>query len=252
MASNPPGACCVIGVKHEGTPTGSMIKIGKIDAYVAEPEASKAQSGAAVLYLADVFGIWPNSKLVADQYAANGYLCVVPDLFNGDQLPPDGLSSGKIDVMKWFQEGSDGKNPHTPEAVDPIVAETLKWLKSEKGVSKIGASGYCFGAKYVARHIKNGINAGFFAHPSFVSEDELKAFNAPLSIAAAETDSIFTVELRQKSEEILKAKGDPYQINLYSQVEHGFAVRGDISNKVARFAKEQAFIQAITWFNTWL
>ena len=131
-----------------------MVKIGKIDAYVAEPKASEAHSGAAVLYLADVFGIWPNSKLIADQYAANGYLCVVPDLFNGDQLPEDGLSSGKIDVMKWLQEGSDGKNPHTPETVDPIVAETLKWLKSEKGATKIGASGYCFGAK-VCRHKPN-------------------------------------------------------------------------------------------------
>lgn len=49
--------------------------------------------------------------------------------------------------MKWLQQGSDGKNPHTPEAVDPIVAETLKWLKSEKGATRIGASGYCFGAK---------------------------------------------------------------------------------------------------------
>lgn len=104
----------------------------------------------------------------------------------------------------------------------------------------------------VARSVKNGIKAGFFAHPSFVSEDELKAFNVPLSIAAAETDTIFTNEMRHKSEEILREKGDPYQINLYSQVEHGFSVRGDMSKPEVRFAKEQAFIQAITWFNTWL
>lgn len=104
----------------------------------------------------------------------------------------------------------------------------------------------------VARSVKNGIKAGFFAHPSFVSEDELKAFNVPLSIAAAETDTIFTNEMRHKSEEILREKGDPYQINLYSQVEHGFSVRGDMSKPEVRFAKEQAFIQAITWYNTWL
>ena len=24
MASNPPGACCTVGVKHEGTPTGKL------------------------------------------------------------------------------------------------------------------------------------------------------------------------------------------------------------------------------------
>lgn len=28
MASNPPGKCCTIGVKHEGTPTGELKNIG--------------------------------------------------------------------------------------------------------------------------------------------------------------------------------------------------------------------------------
>ncbi len=51
---------------------------------------------------------------------------------------------------------------------------------------------------------------------------------------------------------ILAKKGDPYQINLYSQVEHGFAVRADLSQKHRRYAKEQAFLQAVTWFDNWL
>ncbi|KAJ1328026.1 dienelactone hydrolase family protein [Microdochium nivale] len=250
MASNPPGACCVVGVKHEGTPTGSDIKIGNFAAYIAEPEKSNA-NGAAILYVADVFGIWQNSKLVADQFAANGFLCVIPDLFNGDQLALDALTPS-FDIGKWIGGGSTGDNPHTPEIVDKIVVDSLNWIKSEKNISKIGAVGYCFGAKYVARNVKAGIKAGFFAHPSFVSEDELKAFNVPLSIAAAETDSIFPAELRHRSEVILQEKGDPYQINLYSSVEHGFAVRADTSSKQARFAKEAAFVQAVTWFNTWL
>lgn len=28
MASNPPGACCASGFKHEGTPTGELKDIG--------------------------------------------------------------------------------------------------------------------------------------------------------------------------------------------------------------------------------
>ena len=43
--------------------------------------------------------------------------------------------------------------------------------------------------QYVARHYKDGIDAGYMAHPSFVDEDELAGFKAPLSIAAAETDT---------------------------------------------------------------
>ena len=67
-----------------------------------------------------------------------------------------------------------------------------------------------------------------------------------------ETDAIFPAEKRHKSEEILQKTGQPYQINLYSGTEHGFAVRSDISKAVTRFAKEAAFMQAVAWFNQWL
>jgi len=68
----------------------------------------------------------------------------------------------------------------------------------------------------------------------------------------AESDYIFTVEKRHESEEILKGTGVPWQINLFSGVEHGFAARGDISKPVIKFAKEQAFYQAVQWFDRWL
>ncbi|KAK7754492.1 hypothetical protein SLS62_003512 [Diatrype stigma] len=236
-----------------GTPVGTSIKVGKHDAYLSTPGAdATANHGTekAVLILPDVIGIWQNSQLIADQFAANGYTTLIIDLFNGDPIPlnrPEGF-----DLWKWLANGSTGDNPHTAEAVDPIVEEAIKFLRQEKGVKKLGAVGYCFGAKYVARHYKDGIDAGYFAHPSFVEEDELAGFKAPLSISAAESDTIFTVEKRHKSEEILAKKGDPYQIYLYGQTEHGFAVRSDLSIAAQRYAKEQAFLQAVTWFDSWL
>lgn len=106
--------------------------------------------------------------------------------------------------------------------------------------------------QYVVRHYKSGIKVGYLAHPSFVTEEELAAIQGPLAISAAETDAIFPSDKRHKSEEILKDTGHPYQINLFSGVDHGFAVRGRQEEKVERFAKEQAFLQAVTWFDAWL
>lgn len=94
-----------------------------------------------------------------------------------------------------------------------------------------------------------GIDVGFIAHPSFVEESELSAIKGPLSIAAAETDQIFPTEKRHRSEEILVDTKQPYQITLFSGVVHGFSVRCDLSKKHEKFAKEQAFLQAVTWFN---
>lgn len=101
------------------------------------------------------------------------------------------------------------------------------------------------------RHLRpeaGKIDVGYTAHPSFVDADELRDIKGPLAISAAETDSIFPTEKRHESEVILKEVGYPYQINLYSGVEHGFAVRADLSNPVAKYAKESAFLQALQWF----
>jgi len=248
MASNPPSTCCTVGVKHEGQPVGKSTKIGSFDAYVSEPTGKTVHKDTAILFLPDVIGIWQNSQLMADQYAANGYYTVMPDLFNGDPLSlnrPDGF-----DFMAWLTKGSSGNNPHTTEAVDPIVEKSIKYLQ-EQGYKKIGAVGYCFGAKYVIRFMAKGkgIDVGYLAHPSFVEEEELAAIQGPVSISAAETDQIFPAEKRHKSETILVETKQPYQINLFSGVVHGFSVRCDLSKKHEKFAKEQAFLQAVQWFD---
>ncbi|POR32427.1 Endoplasmic reticulum membrane protein 65 [Tolypocladium paradoxum] len=250
MASHHPGKCCTVGTLFEGEPKGQTTTVdGKIDAYLATAPEATARADCGVLFVPDVIGIWQNSKLMADGFAAAGYTTLLVDLFNGDPVQlnrPDGF-----DLFAWLAHGSDGKNPHTAEYVDPIVVAGIRALR-DRGFKKIAAVGYCFGAKYVVRHYKDGIDVGFVAHPSFVDEDELAAIGGPLSIAAAETDTIFPADKRHRSEEILAKTGQPYQVNLYSGVVHGFAVRSKVEVQVERFAKEQAFRQAVTWFDEFL
>lgn len=132
--------------QRRGAPTGNSIKVaGKYDAYVAAPPADKKHEGVGLLYIPDVIGIWQNSQLMADQLAANGYLTLIIDVFNGDPIPLN--RPGTFDFMAWMTKGSTGDNPHTKEAVDPIVVEAIKTLKEQYGVKKLGALGYCFGAK---------------------------------------------------------------------------------------------------------
>ncbi|KAF9879658.1 dienelactone hydrolase [Colletotrichum karsti] len=249
MASHAPSTCCTIGSLHEGTHQGNLIQIdGNTDAYLAIPTTGEKPK-RAVLYIPDIIGIWQNSKLMADAFSQRGYVCLVLDIFNGDPAP---LNMPKdFDIMKWLNEGSNGSNPHTPDAIDPIVLSGIRYLKG-MGIEKIAAAGYCLGAKYVVRHYKSGVQCGFAAHPSFVESEELSAITGPLAIAAAELDDIFPAEKRHESERILTVSGQDYQINMFSGVAHGFAVRGDLKDERQRFAKEQAFHQAIAWFDRYL
>ncbi|RKK75240.1 hypothetical protein BFJ69_g7830 [Fusarium oxysporum] len=250
MASLPPAQCCSIGVKHDGEPVGKEFQIAsKWAVYYSAPKGEQHKD-VAILYLPDIFGIWQNSKLMADQFATCGYHCLVVDTFKGDAVPMP--RPADFNIMKWTTEGSDGKNPHTKKEVDPIVEAAIQFLKREHQVTKIGAVGYCFGGKYVVRHYKSGIDIGFIAHPAGVEEKELAAIKGPLSIAAAETDPIFPAEKRHKSEEILAKCGLPYQMTLYSGVNHGFAVRCDLTDKIQKYGKEQAFYQAVAWFDAHL
>lgn len=213
--------------------------------YFAYPEGKKATE-SAILLLTDVIGHKSiNAQLIADQFAANGYLTVMPDLFHGDAIPMN--RPADFDIGKW-------RPHHGPERVDPVIAEVIKEIKSTYGVRRIGGVGYCFGGKHLARFMApgKGIDVGYTAHPSFTTADELKGVAGPLSIAAAETDSIFPAEKRRESEDILKDMNIPYQMVLYSDVSHGFATRADISVRSQRFAKEAAFEQAVVWMNEWL
>ncbi|KKK24001.1 dienelactone hydrolase family protein, partial [Aspergillus ochraceoroseus] len=174
------------------------------------------------------------------------YLCVVPDLFRGDCRTLEQFESGNADLPSWLTN-------HQSAVVDPVVEASIKYLRQELGIKRIGAVGYCFGGKYTCRFLKPGkVDAGYTAHPSFITEEELASISGPLSIAAAEIDPIFTTALRHKSEEILIDTKQPWQINLYSGVSHGFAVRSDLSVPHFKFAKEQAFAQAISWFCQYL
>ena len=205
------------------------------------------------MLVTDVIGHkFANAQLLADQFAANGYLTVMPDIFAGDPVPmprPDGF-----DLQAWLAGQRRGGTPHDAAHTEPYVTAAVKYLREQHGCAKVGSVGYCFGAKYTVRGlgVTGGIDVGYVAHPSFVGEDELEAVKGPLSVAAAQTDEIFTAEKRHASEGLLAKAGQPWQINLYSGAEHGFAVRGDVSKKAVKFAKEQAFCQAIVWFDTWL
>ncbi|RAR13231.1 esterase/lipase [Stemphylium lycopersici] len=247
MTSNPPAACCTKGFKHEGQARGRMDHVGNVEAYVVEPQ--QTSNGYGIVYLTDVIGHkLVNAHLLADEYADNGYVVLMPDLFDGDGVPLN-YDHATFSFDKWtLGEFGANKTPHTPPVIDPIVDACIESLRKKYKCEKVALVGYCFGAKYVVRFLADSrVTVGFIAHPADIQREELEKVKRPLALAAAEIDYVWPTCLRHESEETLKNSGVDYQINLYSGVSHGFAVRCDLKQRVQKFAKESAMLQALHW-----
>ncbi|KAL3426366.1 dienelactone hydrolase [Phlyctema vagabunda] len=239
---------CIDGVLTGGNSTGKYKEIDGVNLYLAYPPKKKPE--VAILYLTDIFGVQlVNNRLLADSFALAGYLVVVPDLFEGDPVPADALSNpaSGFNLTAWSAI-------HTPAKTDAIINSTINSIRSNLGVSKIGGAGYCFGGKYVARFLApgKGLDAGFTAHPSSVVAAEWQGISKPLSIAFGALDASNTPAQRAAAEATFQGKNVTYQTTLYSNAEHGFAVRTDLSIPEKRFAQESAYFQAVRWFDAWL
>ncbi|KAL6451957.1 CPS1 Carboxypeptidase S [Candida maltosa Xu316] len=237
MASNPPGECCRQATFHEGTPIGTHQEIFGLDTYAVGDSSSRQ----IVVILTDVNGNRLNNVLlIADEISKYGYRVLIPDILQGNPITPDD------DLLEWLSR-------HTAEITAPIVDTFLKQVKETLNPEFLGGIGYCFGAKYAIQNLSSTgyLDSVAVAHPSFVSIEEVKAIKRPLIISAAEIDPIFPAELRHETEdELAKLEGVRYQVDLFSGVSHGFAVKGDIKDPIVRYAKEKALKDQLCFFET--
>lgn len=123
---------------------------------------------------------------LADSFARAGFLTVAPDMFNGDPAPED-LATPGFNATEWTLRNN-------PTVIDPILAKAVAYLQSQ-GITKIAATGYCFGGRYTFRLLApgKGVDAGFSAHPSLLEDGEIVGIVKPVAVAAAgELFSLFS------------------------------------------------------------
>ncbi|KAI0369105.1 alpha/beta-hydrolase [Pilatotrama ljubarskyi] len=239
---------CVKGVRHEGEPEGKIEQIGGVECYVATPKGEYSKE-KVVLFLSDGFGIpLVNNKLLVDDFARNGFRTIMPDLFQGDAIPSDALNRPDFDRAGWMAR-------HGPDSWKPVLDAVVASLRAE-GVTWIGTTGYCFGAPpawYLA--LKGESKVTVVAHPSRLQiPEDLEEYRdkakAPLLINSCETDQAFPQEAQAKADEILGGgKFAPgYERTYWEGCNHGFAVRGDMSNPKIKAGKEGAFDATVKFF----
>ncbi|KAI8935702.1 hypothetical protein NX059_007223 [Plenodomus lindquistii] len=235
-------------VRNAGEPVGQIKNVSGISIYHSYPPGTTTYP-KAIIHITDIFGLpLPENRLLADSLASNGYLVLLPDLFYGDAISLEEQEAG-LNLTEW-------RALHPPAAIDDVINKTLTYAREELGVERVGAVGYCFGGKYVPRWLRGGgegsVDAGFIAHPSFLTEEEIAGVKGGLSIAAGTLDASFNSTAKGRAESILNQNNVTFQSNLYAQAPHGFAVRVNQSIPAQAYAKQASFVQAVTWFDAWL
>ncbi|KAG7409842.1 Protein AIM2 [Fusarium oxysporum f. sp. rapae] len=218
--AKPSGSCCLKGTIHEGESRGTWETIADVETYISKPAPEKA-NGNILLYFPDD-PVWKHRK---DRHTQN----------------PD------FDYEAW-------KRKHTAFA-DVAVPEWVAAVKKSygKNTTKFACVGYCFGAPYVCNELKGDtVTVGAFAHPAFLKEHHFTELKKPLFLSCSEVDHTFDVPSRRRALDILQTNKKIFHYQVFSGVEHGFALRGDPKDPYQRWVKEQSLADIVAWFDYWL
>jgi carboxymethylenebutenolidase len=205
---------------------GSFIEVaahdgGRFNAYVARPVQG---SGPGLVLLQEIFGINDYMKSMADRFAEEGYVVLVPDLFW--RIKP-GIVLG--------YEGDDLKQAYdcfsrfdTDRAIDDIAATlaALRALPEHKG--KVGTVGYCLGGKLAylaATRTDVDCAVSYYGVGIDAHLDEAANLRCPLMLHYAENDAYCPADARERIGTAL-AKRPHVDAYLYPGCDHAFASPG--------------------------
>ncbi|KAJ4833813.1 hypothetical protein Tsubulata_038283 [Turnera subulata] len=229
-----PQCCANPPTMIPGYGDGSVIELGGVMAYVTAP----SPSNPAILLAHDVFGFEaPKLRKLADSVAAAGFYVVVPDLFRGKPfVPKDGAG-----MSAWMK--SMNREEANEDAKSVITALRMK------GISAIGAAGFCFGAKAVVELAKSSyVEAVVLLHPSFITVDDIKEVRVPIAVLGAEIDQHCPPARVKQFEQVLSAKSeiDSY-VKVFPGVAHGWSIRYEDGDEQAVRNAEEAQKEMLDW-----
>src|SRR5437899_2191674 len=154
-------------------------------AYRAEPEGTPK---GAVVVVQDCFGLDPQIRKLADEFASLGYLAIAPSLF--DSIQPDvALGHDEDGVAKGReltqQVGTDRAIGDIQEAVDAV-----------KSAGKVSIVGYGWGAylAYVSANRINGVACAVGYYGGGIVEDYREKRKVPTLLHFGENDPLIPSE----------------------------------------------------------
>lgn len=149
---------------------------GETTAYVAMPDQTDENTRAVIL-IHEWWGLADHIKDIAGRYAADGFICIAPDLYRGT-VTDDADEASKLMHDLALEDGLD------------TIKNSITKARETYGVRHFGITGYCMGGTFALRAAceLDGISAAVPFYGDIPEEDVLRKLKAPVMFISGTKD----------------------------------------------------------------
>ena len=192
-----------------------------VSGYLAEPEGTPR---AGVVVIQEWWGLNDDIRGIADRYAAEGYLAFAPDVYHGElATEPDEARKLAMALERDL----------AAREIDAII----DWLKSERGVAKVGCTGFCMGGGLtLATAIRpgSGVDAAHVYYGGGMpGAEQIATIRVPVMGSYGAEDPSIPAEQVEMLRDTLAAQGVAHDIKLYEGAGHSFFNAGPAHHEAA-------------------
>jgi carboxymethylenebutenolidase len=214
----------------------------EVNCFVVYPEVK--DKATTIVLIHEIFGLTDWAREMADEFAAEGYIVIAPDLLWGsvtnggtEELIKSGGNVGKaIQALPPAQITAD-----LDAAVDYVTN-----IPAANG--KVVVAGFCWGGGQSFRFATNNkdVKAAFVFYGTPPKADDMARINCPVYGFYAGNDARVSATIPKATEE-MKAAGKTYEPVIYDGAGHGFMRAGEApdASDANKKARDAAFQRAV-------
>jgi carboxymethylenebutenolidase len=217
MAREHAGDVPVAAAAADGSPAaavrGEAIEFPGGQGYLARP-AGEPRAGLIVIH--EWWGLNDNIREMTNRLAAEGYLALAVDLYEGQVAKDAGQAR---ELMSAAMGNAD--------RVDEHLRGAFRWLREEGGVARVGSIGWCFGGALSLRTaimLPEELDAAVIYYGRLVTDPaQLAPLRMPILGIFGGQDRGIPVESVLEFETMLQTLGKTAEIVVYEDADHAFA-----------------------------
>jgi carboxymethylenebutenolidase len=225
-----------------------MIATGPSDsvrAWVVYPE--RKTKAPVVVVIHEIFGLSPWVRAVADQFAADGFIAIAPDLLTSKNIPGSPLTPNP-DSARVAIRTLDRDVIHRQ-----LTAVGGYGTSLPAATGKYGIVGFCWGGSEAFWHAvyDPALSASVVYYGTAPDTARLTSVRAPVLGLYGENDARVNATIAP-AQASMKALGKTYEPVIFTGAGHGFLRAQDDQGGANLAATKEAWPRTVAWFRKYL